>query len=113
MLVCFAFEAKPGKEAEFEKLLNNAEAGRAVARAMGATRNSLFLKGGRMVRIFEFPDGRAPVSLGELTKTDKGIEKFLRALGPLIKDGFNFDQPGSLEAFNKRVALPLAYDARP
>lgn len=113
MLVCFTFEAKPGKEAEFEKLLNNAEGGRAVARAMGATRNSLFLKGGRMVRVFEFPDGRAPVSLGELAKHDKGIEKFLRAIAPIIKDGFDLDQPGSLDAFNKRVAVPLAYDARP
>ena len=113
MLVCFTFEAKPGMEAEFEKLLDNAEAGRAVARAMGATRNSLFLKGGRMVRIFEFPEGRTPVSLGELAKHDKKLEAFLRALGPIIKDGFDLDQPGSLEAFNKRVALPLAYDARP
>ncbi|HKZ59980.1 MAG TPA: SchA/CurD-like domain-containing protein [Candidatus Thermoplasmatota archaeon] len=113
MLVCFTFEAKPGKEAEFERLLNNAEGGRKVARAMGAKRNSLFLKGGRMVRVFEFPEGQKPVSLGELAKADKDIEAFLRALGPLIKDGFDFQAPGSLEAFNQRALVPLAYDVRP
>ncbi len=113
MLVCFTFEAKPGKEAEFDRLLRNAEGGRKVARAMGATRNSLFLKGARMVRVFEFPEGKKPVSLHELAKTDKDIEAFLRALGPLIKDGFDLNVPGSVEAFNARVAVPLAYDVRP
>jgi hypothetical protein len=113
MLVCFTFEAAPGHEAAFEKLLNNPEAGAKVARLMGATRNTLFLKGGRMVRVFEFPEGRKPVSLGELAKSDRGIEAFLRALGPLVKDGFDIDKPGSLDAFNARAALPLAYDARP
>jgi len=113
MLVCFTFEAKPGHEAEFERLLNNAESGRAISRAMGASRNSLFLKGGRMVRIFEFPEGGAPVSLGELAKRDKKVEQLLRSLGPIVKDGFDYDTPGSLEAFNKRVALPVAYDVRP
>lgn len=113
MLVCFNFEAKPGKEAEFEKLLNNPESAKKVARLMGASRNSLFMKHGRMVRIFEFPEGKKPISLGELAKTDAGIEAFLRALGPLIKDGFDLDVPGSLDAFNARVALPMTYDVRP
>lgn len=113
MLVCFTFEAKPGKEAEFDRLLNNPESGKKVARLMGATRNTLFLKAGRMVRVFEFPEGKKPVSLGELAKGDPAIDAFLRALGPLVKDGFDIDVPGSLDAFNARVALPLAYDARP
>ncbi len=113
MLVCFTFEAKPGREAEFERLVNNPEAGKKVARLMGATRNSLFLKGGRLVRVFEFPEGKKPVSLGELARHDKGIEEFLRAIGSLTKDGFDFDTPGSLEAFNARVMVPLAYDVRP
>jgi len=113
MLVCFTFEAKPGKEAEFERLLNNAEGGRKVARTMGAQRNSLFLKGGKMVRVFEFAEGKKPVSLGELAKADKDIEVFLRALGPLVKDGFDYNTPGSLEAFNARVLVPLAYDVTP
>ncbi len=112
-LVCFTFEAKPGKEAEFERFLNNPESATKVARLMGASRNSLFMKKGRMVRIFEFPEGKKPVSLGELAKTDKGIESFLRGLGPLVKDGFDIDLPGSLDAFNARVALPLTYDVRP
>lgn len=113
MLVCFTFEAKPGKEADFERLLNNPESAKKVARAMGATRNSLFIKGGRMVRVFEFPEGKKPVSLGELAKTDRGIETFLRALGPLLKDGFDLDVPGSLDAFNARVNIPMTYDVHP
>jgi hypothetical protein len=113
MLVCFTFEAKPGKEAEFERLLNNPQSAKKIAGLMGASRNSLFIKGGRMVRIFEFPEGKEPVSLGELANTDKGIESFLRALGPLVKEGFDIKVPGSLDAFNARVALPLAYDVRP
>ena len=43
MLVAFTFRAKPGKETEFERLLNNPEGGRAVAKALGGTRNALFL----------------------------------------------------------------------
>ena len=58
MLMVFSFTAKPGKEREFEALLNNPEAARNVATAMGATRNALFLKDGRMIRVFEFPEGR-------------------------------------------------------
>jgi hypothetical protein len=113
MFVCFTFEAKPGKETEFDKVLNNPEAAKKVARLMGATRNTLFLKHGRMVRIFEFPEGKKPVSLGELAKHDAGIDAFLRALGPLIKDGFDPEVPGSLDAFNARAAVPMAYDVRP
>jgi hypothetical protein len=113
MLVCFTFEAKPGNEAEFERLLNNPESAKKVARLMGASRNTLYLKHGRMVRIFEFPEGKKPISLGELAKTDAGIDAFLRALGPLVKDGFDIDVPGSLDAFNARVAIPMAYDVRP
>jgi len=113
MLVCFTFEAKPGREAEFERLLNNPDAGRAVARSMGASRNMLFVKGGRMVRVFEFPEGATPVPLGEIAKRDKKVEQFLRSIGPVIKDGFDVDTPGSLDAFNKRAAIPVAYDVRP
>lgn len=37
MLVAFSFQAKPGKEEEFERLLNNPEAGRMFAELLGAT----------------------------------------------------------------------------
>ena len=112
MLVAFSFRAKPGKEAEFEALLNNPEAGRAVAKAMGATRNSLFLKGGRMIRVLEFPEGARPLPLGEVARRDPRVAEFLRKLGPLIEDGFDFDRSGSMEGFNERIAFPLAFDVR-
>ncbi|MEA3203885.1 MAG: hypothetical protein QOI63_1565 [Thermoplasmata archaeon] len=113
MLLAFAFQAKPGKEAQFEALLNDAEAGRAVAKAMGATRNTLFLGGGRMVRVFEFPAGVRPRPLADIARVDAKVADFLRKLGPLIQDGFDYDRPETLEAFNRRVGLPLAYDVRP
>jgi hypothetical protein len=113
MLACFTFRAKAGKEKEFETLLDNAEAGRGVARAMGATRNTLFLRAGRMVRVLEFPDGATPRPLAEIAREDPAIHAFLAALGPLIEDGFDVDAPRSLDAFNRRAVLPLAYDVRP
>jgi hypothetical protein len=113
MLLAFTFQAKPGREAEFEALLNNADAGRAVAKAMGATRNTLFLGGGRMVRVFEVPDGVQPRPLVDIARADPKVAEFLRRLGPLVQDGFDYGRPETLEAFNRRVAVPLAYDVRP
>lgn len=113
MLIAFTFRAKPGKEEEFEALLNNPEGGKRVARAMGATRNTLFLGGGRIVRIMEFPDDARPPSLLEIAKDEPAVMDFLRRIGPLIEDGFDVDRPETLEAFNKRAFVPFAYDVRP
>ena len=110
MLVCFTFEAKPGKEAEFESALSNAEWGRKIARAMGATRNMLFVKGGRMIRVLEFPQGVTPLSLAEIAKKDKEVELFLRRLAPLIKDGYDPDLPETIASFNHRASVTVAYD---
>jgi len=112
MLVAFSFGAKPGKEREFESLLHNPDSARAVAKAMGATRNTLFLKDGRMIRVLEFPEGVKPVPLAEVAKRDPRVADFLRKLGPLIEDGFDFDRPGSMDAFNGRITYPLAFDVR-
>lgn len=112
MLVAFSFRAKPGKEREFEQMLNNPESGRNVAKAMGATRNILFLKEGRMFRVIEFPEGAEPVSLVELAQRDPNVKEFLRKLGLIIEDGFDVDKPESIEAFNQRNSLSLAYDVR-
>ena len=112
MLVAFSFRAKPGKEQEFEQLLNNPESGRYIAKALNATRNTLFLKEGRMIRVLEFPEGVKPGSLVELAERDPKVKAFLRKLGPLIQDGFDVDQPGSLEEFNQHNMFKLAYDVR-
>ena len=113
MLIAFSFRAKAGKEREFEQLLNNPESGRAVAKAMGATRNTLFLKDGYMIRLVEFPVGANPVPLTEIAGRDLNVKTFLRKLGSVIQDGFDVDTPGSMEAFNRRITFPLAYDVRP
>ena len=112
MLVAFTFKAKPGKERELEALLNNPEAARAVARAQSAVRNTLFLKDGRMIRILEFPEGVKPVPLVEIAKHDPNLLAFLRKLGPLIEDGFDADRPETLEAFNRRIMFPIAFDVK-
>lgn len=113
MLLAFTFRAMPGKEREFEALLNDPAAAKRVARLMGATRNTLFLAHGRMIRILEFPEGTQPVSMADIAAKDAGVREFLRKIGPLIEDGFDMDRPGTLDAFNKRVLVPLALDVRP
>ena len=113
MLVCFTFRAKPGKEKEFEELLNAPDGARHVARLMGATRNTLFLGRGRMVRVLEFPEGVKPVPLTEIAAKDAAVQEFLRKLGPLLEDGFDVDRPETLDAFNRRILVPMAFDVRP
>jgi len=112
MLVVFSFRANPGKEREFEELLNDPDAARAVARAMGAVRNALFMKDGRMIRVFEFPEGATPVPLHEIAERDPSLKDFLRKLGPLVEDGFDADRPETLVAFNKRAFVPQAFDVK-
>lgn len=113
MLFAVTFRAKPGREAEFEKLINDPEAGRAFARAAGATRNTLFLKGGRMIRVLEFPEGAAPVPMEDVLRGGARLRAFVERLGELIEDGPDPGRPESLESFNERVSFPLAYDVRP
>lgn len=112
MLACYAFRAKPGKEEEFEALLNNPAAARNVALQMGAVRNTLFLGGGRMVRVLEFPEGATPVPLKEVAAKDPKLREFLRKLAPLVEGGFDVDRPETLDAFDRRALVPLAYDVR-
>lgn len=112
MLVAFTFAAKPGKEREFEALLNDPEMGRHAAKLFGASRNTLFLGNGRMVRVLEFAEGVTPVPVAQAARADEGLAQFLRQLGPLVEDGFDLDVSGSLEAFNKRAMLPVAFDVR-
>jgi hypothetical protein len=113
VLVAFTFRAKAGREGEFEELLDNPESGRMFAQLAGATRNILFLKGGRMIRVMEFAAGAKPVPLSELAERDANVRAFLQKIGPLIEEGFDLQQPDSLAAFNQRVMFPVAYDVRP
>jgi hypothetical protein len=112
MLVAFTFRAKAGKEEEFETLLNNPESGLKIAKALGATRNTLFLGNGRMVRIFEFPDGAKPTTLTDLARQDPRVKEFLRSLSVVIEDGFDVENLDTLDDFNRRASLRLAYDVR-
>lgn len=112
MLVAFTFKAKVGKEEELEKLLNNPESGLRIAKALGAVRNTLFLTNGRMVRIFEFPDGSKPMTMTDLARKDPKAKEFLRSLSAFIEDGFDVDNLETLDDFSRRTSLRLAYDVR-
>lgn len=113
MLVAISFRAKPGREQEFEQILNDPVSGRTFAELMGATRNALFLKSGHMIRILEFPEGVTPVPLGRISQSDPKVREFLKKLGGLVENEFDPDVPGSLEAFSTTITYPLAYDVRP
>lgn len=113
MLVGFSFRARPGMEAELEALLADPEGGRRVAAAIGASRNLLLWQGGRMVRIFEFPEGTTPVPLAEVAARDEAIAGFLARVGRLSDPPFDPGEPGSLESFSRQTALRLVYDVRP
>lgn len=112
MLIAFTFRAKVGKEQELERLLNNPESGLRIAKALGAVRNTLFLGGGRMVRVLEFPEGAKPATLTDLARKDPKVKEFLRSLSAVIEDGFDVENLKTLDDFNKRASLRLAYDVR-
>lgn len=113
MLVGFSFEAKPGKAKELEALLSDPERARAMAQALGATRNVLFWQGDRMIRMLEFPEGTTPPPMGEVAERDPEARAFLARVGELAEPGFDVDDPASLEAFSQAANLRLLYDVSP
>ncbi len=110
MLVGSSFEAKPGKAKELEALLSDPERARAMAEALGATRNILFWQGDRMIRVLEFPEGTTPTPMGEIAERDPEVRAFLARVGELAEPGFDVDDPETLETFSEAVALRLVYD---
>ena len=112
MITGTSFKAKPGKARELEALLNDPERGRAVAKAMGATRNVLFWQGDRMVRVMEFPEGGRPVPMSEIAARDPDAREFLRRIGDLAEPGYDLDRPETMDAFGQAGALRLLYDVR-
>lgn len=110
MLIGFSFEAKPGKAKELEALLSDPERARAMAQALGATRNILFWQGDRMVRVLEFPEGVTPTPMHEVAEQNPEARALLARVGELAEPGFDIDDAASLEAFSERSALRLVYD---
>ncbi len=49
----------------------------------------------------------------ELAKESPELATFLQKIAPLIQDGFNPDDPSSIEEFNKQAMVPVCYDVRP
>lgn len=113
MLHAISFKAKPGKVSELHGMLDDAETGRAFAEKVGAVRNTLFLRDdGRMVRILEFPEGAEPVPMHEVAAADPRAKEILGKIGALVEDGFDVDDPASMQAFDARNRFRLAYDVR-
>ena len=65
-----------------------------------------------MIRILELPEDVKPVSMTEIAENNPKIKEFLRKFGPIIENGFDVDEPESLENFNKRITFKLAYDIK-
>lgn len=110
MLVGFSFKAKPGKNKELQALLDDPERGRAMAEALGATRNLLLWQGDRMIRVLEFPEGTTPTPMEEIAERDPEARAFLARVGELAEPGFDVDDPETLEAFSEAASLRLVYD---
>lgn len=110
MLVAFAFGAKPGKAKDLGKLLADEETARRVTELLGARRNVLFMKDGRMVRILEFDDDADKPSMYDLAHQHAWFHEFLAEVGRLAEGGFDVDDEDSFEAFNEQVFHPLVYD---
>lgn len=112
MLYAFSFTAKPGHEERFEELLSDEEQARRITKLLGARRNTLFCKDGRMIRILEGPDDGEKPSMYDLAREHPWFHDFLAEVGELAEDGFDVDDKASLDAFNERVLHPLVLDVR-
>lgn len=113
MQLCFTFRAKPGKEKELEELLSDPEGGKRMAALLGATRNRLFFRDGRMVRILDLHDGAEIPSMYDLAQEHPPVKELLGKIGRIVEDGFDIDDEASMDGFDERVTIPLVYDVRP
>lgn len=110
MQIAFAFRAKRGREAELEAILCDARLAQRLARLMGATRASLFVGRGTVVRVFEFPEGVTPPLMTELVRRDPEYVDWLRRIAPLVEEGPDAESLHSLQAFQQRTTVPLALE---
>lgn len=113
MQIAFTFRAKRGREEELEALMCDVGVSERLARAMGATKASLFCGRGTVVRVFEFPDGVTPPQLPELVRRDPEYAKWLAQVGPLVEEGPDAGSLHSLQAFQQRTTVPLALEVTP
>ncbi len=67
---------------------------------------------GRMIRLLEFPQHVAPTPMHEVAARDPDAKAFLAKVGELVEDGFDVDDPASLQAFGERNQFRVAYDVR-
>lgn len=112
MLYALTFTAKPGHEERFEELLSDEETTRRITKMLGARRNALFYKDGRMIRVLDLPEGAEKPSMYDLAQKHPWFHDLLAEVGELAEDGFDVDDEASLDAFDERVFHPLVLDVR-
>jgi len=117
VLFAISFTARPGKEAELERVLTNQAVTEHAAAHMGARLDALFVQGNRFTRIYEFPDGTG--DLAEVrarvlaAQQSPEFHDLLRVAAPLLQDPFDPEDPTTVAAFVQRHKLQLLVEARP
>lgn len=113
MQIAFTFRAKQGREEDLAEAMCDRELAARLARSLGATRSTLFLGGGQVVRVLEFPESVTPPLLPELVRKEPEYVAWLRRIAPLVENGPDVDNLHSLQAFHQRTTVPLAMEVRP
>jgi hypothetical protein len=108
-----SFTARPGKEAELERLLADEGLTRLAAERMGARTEALFVQGNRFTQVFEFAQGGAVEARSRFLAVEESPEfrDLWRRVAPLLSDPFDPEDATSFAAFVQRHKLRLAAEA--
>ncbi|MCA1813354.1 MAG: hypothetical protein LC624_05310 [Halobacteriales archaeon] len=117
MLFGISFTARPGKEAELERVLHDEPASRLAAERMGASMDALFVQGNRFTRVWEFPDGQGDeAAVRARVLYAMAVPEFHAVLvraGPLLQDPFDPEDPTTLAAFVQRHKMRPLLEVHP
>lgn len=109
-----SFTARPGKEADLDRVLSDKEVVRSVTAHMGATLEAIFVQGSRFTEIFDVPGAAPTIARSRLLEAhgQPEVHAFLRRFAPLLDDPFQPDDPSSFAAWVQRHKLRCIVDAR-
>ena len=114
MLFALSFTARPGAEAELERILADEGLSRLAAERMGATLDAMFVQGNRFTQVFEFPPGTDAQAARTRILAVHQAEEFramLRRAAPLLSNPFDADDPSAFAAFVQRHKLRVVAEA--
>jgi hypothetical protein len=114
LLFGISFTARPGKEADLERVLSDLNVIRRVASHMGCTLEAVFLQGSRFTEVFDMPGAEPTLARSRILSAfgQTEVQEFLRQFAPLLDDPFIADDPTSYAAWIQRHKIRLVVDAR-